>query len=154
MNLMINVMDISGLSLPWRNTWVAMAMMLALFGQELKIWSSRPSLVSSTLYSKQWKWQCHIVINCFEILGFDVLIDESLRPWLIEINLSPSLNTDSAVDLKIKGNMIADTFTMVGIVSMEQRFSADKSFMLNDNKLFSHKVSQSEWAKLEKLVVK
>ena len=56
--------------------------------------------------------------NCFEILGFDVLIDESLRPWLIEINLSPSLNTDSAVDLKIKGNMIADTFTMVGIVSM------------------------------------
>ena len=86
--------------------------------------------------------------NCFEILGFDVLLDDCLRPWLIEINLSPSLNTDSAVDLKIKGNMIADTFTMVGIVSNDQRFSVDKSFMLNENKMFSHKVSQVEWAKL------
>lgn len=92
--------------------------------------------------------------NCFEILGFDVLLDDCLRPWLIEINLSPSLNTDSAIDLKIKGNMIADTFTMVGIVSNEQRFSVDKSFMLNENKMFAHRVSQVEWAKLEKLVIR
>ena len=50
--------------------------------------------------------------------------------------------------------MIADTFTMVGIVSNEQRFSVDKSFMLNENKMFAHRVSQVEWAKLEKLVIR
>lgn len=27
---------------------------------------------------------------CFEVLGFDVLFDESFKPWLVEINHSPS----------------------------------------------------------------
>ena len=34
----------------------------------------------------------------------------------MEVNLSPSLNTDSPLDLKVKGNVIADLFTLTGIV--------------------------------------
>ena len=60
--------------------------------------------------------------NCFEIFGFDILIDQNLKPWLLEVNLSPSLNTDSPLDLKIKGNMIADLFTLIGIVPKDQRY--------------------------------
>ena len=40
--------------------------------------------------------------NCFEIFGFDILIDSDLKPWLIEVNLSPSLSTDSPLDHEIK----------------------------------------------------
>jgi len=29
--------------------------------------------------------------NCFELFGFDVLIDNNFKPWVMEINLSPSL---------------------------------------------------------------
>ena len=32
------------------------------------------------------------------------------------------MNTDSALDLKIKGNMIADLLTMTGITSLNQRY--------------------------------
>lgn len=81
--------------------------------------------------------------NCFEVLGFDILLDETLKPWLLEINLSPSLNTDSGLDLKIKGSMLSDLFTMMGVVAIDQRYSADKTYLLNDNKLFTHKISQN-----------
>ena len=53
--------------------------------------------------------------NCFECLGFDIMIDENKEPWLLEVNLSPSLSCDSPFDLKVKSNLIADLFTLVGI---------------------------------------
>ena len=53
--------------------------------------------------------------NCFELYGYDIMLDNNLKPWLIEINLSPSLATDSALDLEIKSNLIADTFNLIGI---------------------------------------
>uniref|UniRef100_H2VCG1 Tubulin--tyrosine ligase-like protein 5 n=1 Tax=Takifugu rubripes TaxID=31033 RepID=H2VCG1_TAKRU len=52
--------------------------------------------------------------NCFELYGFDVLIDTNLKPWLLEVNLSPSLACDAPLDLKIKASMIADMFSLVG----------------------------------------
>ena len=59
--------------------------------------------------------------NCFELLGFDILIDDLLQAWLIEVNLSPSLGCDSPLDQRIKGNLIADMFTLIGISPLEQR---------------------------------
>ncbi|KAK2550754.1 Tubulin polyglutamylase TTLL5 [Acropora cervicornis] len=52
--------------------------------------------------------------NCFEIYGFDILIDENLRPWLLEVNLSPSLACDSPLDLKIKSHLVSDMFNLTG----------------------------------------
>ena len=33
--------------------------------------------------------------NCFDLFGFDILIDEQQKPWLVEINMSPSMGCDS-----------------------------------------------------------
>ena len=59
--------------------------------------------------------------NCFELLGYDILIDSDLKPWLMEVNLSPSLATDSPLDLKIKSGLIIDTFNLVGIRKFDRR---------------------------------
>jgi len=59
--------------------------------------------------------------NCFELFGFDILIDELLQTWIIEVNLSPSLGCDSPLDQKIKGNLMADLFTLIGVVPLQQR---------------------------------
>ncbi len=36
--------------------------------------------------------------NCCGVLGFDVLIDENLEVWLLEVTISPSMNCDSPLD--------------------------------------------------------
>ena len=60
------------------------------------------------------------------MLGFDILIDDTLTPWLLEVNLSPSLNCDSPLDQKIKGELISDLFTMAGVVSLAARKHTNK----------------------------
>ena len=53
--------------------------------------------------------------SCIELYGFDILIDTDLNPWLLEVNLSPSLACDAPLDMKIKGQLMADYFTLAMI---------------------------------------
>lgn len=46
--------------------------------------------------------------KCFELYGFDILLDEALKPWLIEVNFSPSLGGDSTTDQTVKEGLIED----------------------------------------------
>ena len=57
-----------------------------------------------------------IIINdkhCFEMYGYDVLLDATLKPWLIEVNASPSLSATTPSDLAMKTQVINDTLNIV-----------------------------------------
>ncbi|KAM3962857.1 putative tubulin polyglutamylase TTLL2 [Aphomia sociella] len=53
--------------------------------------------------------------NCFEFYGFDVLLDDSLKPWLIEVNLSPALAADCEADVTVKQPMLHELFDLLGL---------------------------------------
>ena len=53
--------------------------------------------------------------QCFQILGIDIMLDKKLKPWLLEINESPSFNDDTEVDREVKGGLIEDTFRLLDI---------------------------------------
>lgn len=52
----------------------------------------------------------------FEVFGFDILLDHHLKPWLMEVNVSPSLSSSSPLDKKIKSMLMSDAFHLVGFV--------------------------------------
>ncbi|XP_068630789.1 probable tubulin polyglutamylase TTLL2 [Battus philenor] len=53
--------------------------------------------------------------NCFEFYGFDVLLDDSMKPWLLEVNLSPALAADCEADVLVKQPMLHELFDLLGL---------------------------------------
>jgi tubulin polyglutamylase TTLL6/13 len=52
---------------------------------------------------------------CFEILGMDILIDGNMKPYLLEVNHTPSFTTDTPLDKVIKKNLIRDALLLLDI---------------------------------------
>lgn len=52
--------------------------------------------------------------SCYELFGFDVLLDARLKPWLMEVNISPSLKASCDMDFAIKFELVTDLLNLVG----------------------------------------
>lgn len=60
---------------------------------------------------------CHLLGDCnglptFQIFGLDYMIDEKFRPWLIEINTNPCLETSSATLERVIPRMVDNAFKL------------------------------------------
>ncbi|KJH53062.1 Tubulin-tyrosine ligase family protein [Dictyocaulus viviparus] len=67
---------------------------------------------------------------CHELFGVDILLDEDLRPWLLEVNISPSLHSGTSLDVSVKAPLAKDVLNMAGITvppSAEEMSAADYS---------------------------
>ncbi|OXA59478.1 probable tubulin polyglutamylase TTLL9 [Folsomia candida] len=53
--------------------------------------------------------------HCFEVYGFDVLIDRMLKPWLLEVNASPAFTPSNEEDYVLKLGLIDDTATVLDL---------------------------------------
>ena len=51
--------------------------------------------------------------NCYKLFGFDVMLDKSLKPWLLEVNNFPTLNHKS-LDRHVNESMITEILNIVG----------------------------------------
>lgn len=76
-----------------------------------RLFAAMDQLIIHSLKSVQ-----NVMINdkhCFECYGYDVLIDQELKPWLVEINASPSLTTTTEADRILKLGLLRDIYNIV-----------------------------------------
>ncbi|CAF1166830.1 unnamed protein product [Rotaria sordida] len=117
------------------NKW-SMSAMLRLLKSEGKdtfsLMMSIEDVVIKTLLSveSQISAACRMFVpnrgNCFEVYGFDILIDDELKPWVLEVNLSPSLGCDAPIDLKIKTHMICDLLNLTSMPCTDPAIYSNK----------------------------
>ncbi len=75
----------------------------------------------------------------FELLGLDFLIDEEFKPWLIEVNTNPCLETPCTLLNRIIPQLLENTF----------RLAIDPHFPPPTNKAFEYPDSPFEKNKFE-----
>lgn len=57
---------------------------------------------------------CKNDYNSYEIFGFDIILDENFKPWILEVNITPSLKSESDLDRQVKYRVIKDMLNLVG----------------------------------------
>lgn len=80
------------------------------------LWSALRNLVLRTILAgensinQMTKLNMCSKYNCYELFGIDVILDSELIPWLLEVNISPSLHSASPLDLHVKGPLVTALF--------------------------------------------
>jgi tubulin polyglutamylase TTLL4 len=84
------------------------------------LWESIKDVIIKTVISSEsavsslMKAHVHNRWCCHELFGFDIMLDDQLKPWVLEVNISPSLHSNSTLDENIKGQMVRDILNMAG----------------------------------------
>lgn len=83
------------------------------------LWSALKNLVLRTILAGEGpinamsKVNVQSRYNCFELFGIDVILDSELVPWLLEVNISPSLHSASPLDAHVKGPLVTSLLNTV-----------------------------------------
>ena len=72
---------------------------------------------------------------CFEILGFDIIVDKDLKPLLLEVNHAPSFATQSPLDYEIKAAVFRDTFQLLGMSVEKKKEIIKKQIEAKQNRM-------------------
>mmetsp|Transcript_32436 Transcript_32436/g.75659 ORF Transcript_32436/g.75659 Transcript_32436/m.75659 type:complete len:663 (-) Transcript_32436:212-2200(-) len=62
--------------------------------------------------------------GCFELFGYDVIVDEQLKPWLLEVNTSPALAVECEADRQVKEPLISD---LVDLLEMQHASASNRN---------------------------
>ncbi|XP_072294551.1 tubulin polyglutamylase TTLL7 isoform X2 [Eucyclogobius newberryi] len=90
---------------------------------------------------------------CFEVLGFDIILDRKLKPWLLEINRAPSFGTDQRIDYDVKRGVLLNALQLLNIRASDKKRNLAQQKAEAQRRLYGHgsmkklAASSSDWEK-------
>eukprot|EP00002_Diphylleia_rotans_P023611 TRINITY_DN4646_c0_g2_i5.p1 TRINITY_DN4646_c0_g2~~TRINITY_DN4646_c0_g2_i5.p1 ORF type:complete len:914 (-),score=170.44 TRINITY_DN4646_c0_g2_i5:137-2878(-) len=87
---------------------------------------------------------------CFELLGFDIIIDSQLKPLLLEVNHSPSLSCDSGIDTYIKDNLLKSVCNLLHIDSNYMKRYQKEQKLRFQQRIFGNRKKSDEMDGIDK----
>ena len=131
-----------------------------------KLWDHIKDIVIKTIISAEdtifqmSSAQLPSSYNAYQLFGFDILLDENLKPWLLEVNSCPSLSTHSPLCEIVKGSLIQDFLNLVGFhfpdTPIKEFETLAKKFGENiltyDHQLYASSLNDEEREKQERFL--
>ncbi|XP_056132381.1 tubulin polyglutamylase TTLL7 [Lampris incognitus] len=90
---------------------------------------------------------------CFEVLGFDIILDRKLKPWLLEINRAPSFGTDQKIDYDVKKGVLLNALKLLNIRASDKKRNLAQQKAEAQRRLYGHgstkklSATSSDWEK-------
>ncbi|XP_040563399.1 tubulin monoglutamylase TTLL4 [Lepeophtheirus salmonis] len=134
------------------------------------VWGRIKDLVIKTFISaedqmyRRYRTNVSNHYSTYELFGFDVLLDAKLKPWLIEVNISPSLHSASPLDLHIKSALASEVFNIARFhIPPKLAPKTQKAFLAKlgvddihsicfDKRLYVREISKSDKAKQDSIL--
>lgn len=146
--------------------WTIKTLWKYLSGQGINtdgLWAALRNLVLRTILSGE-----HVInqlskanvvskYNTFELFGIDVILDSELKPWLLEVNISPSLHSASPLDLFVKGPLVTALLNTVlyqvppRLNPTQQEEIMAEQGLIGDNLCYDKRLYVTNLSKIERI---
>jgi len=119
-----NISDGHGSGLKW--SFAQLRSYFVNFGHDYDLmWAQIEQIIILTCISL-----CSLVPDlkcCFELLGFDIMLDETMKPWLLEVNSSPAMSMEHEIDSLVKPALIRDIVNLCNFQSYHEWLAHNRS---------------------------
>lgn len=89
---------------------------------------------------------------CFELLGFDIILNRQEKPILLEVNHAPSFATDSPLDYDVKRQLFVDMFTLIGLTIERKQQKLMQTYEEKISRLFTRLTKEQKIMKVRQIL--
>lgn len=90
---------------------------------------------------------CHTTsISCFELMGFDIMLDHKLKVYVLEVNVAPSFANETGTShvACVKQEVVSDTFRILNLMESEKNYHSNARIKKRNYKMRLQRINKDE----------